>query len=517
MGALSRVSIRQPVKRGARQAEKAAQVAVVARRRTDAYTSTQPSCAPNWARWDYALFTTLRLKMYRIIVAVLMGLSSSSVSASPSERYVCTARQSWAVDDQGKLKDSLSEFYAGERFTVDRQTGLLKTTGLPLQFESLHVLAPGNHEDSFIAIAERPLTQKGGEVHHAAAVLLTIEEYRNTPQKPFFFAAGSLIFTGVCQSTTDQAALTAPIQPARQTHCEYKQQSGPAYKVEERSKEFVNHAFFFDPEQPSINQRDVAAYSSLLSHEFKVIERSVMTSEGRAAVNMPDYRYADENYHESLYHRDRSHSTKVLTEDCTEFYLSGTAGLQSVLSMIVHANGAEIMENDVFQLYGPKAFKPVNTSAHVEFNTGTRIFKLTLPQFNDHQLQAQVDLSGRIVALQLLGQTRSFHKDRAVLVRRANSTPRVTDHQGTQQKKVSVQSDGIDCVPDSRCELRQQLTIDLNPELLQPGSGGFRLTARWPMGNDAEEETDHFVVPLSLVQAMTERLRATVYALKQRH
>ncbi len=126
----------------------------------------------------------------RLIVLITV-LFSTSVFAL--EDYQCLIRNVVTVGSNGDLKEVGDKSVINKMFTVNRRTGDM--TG-PIKNNYLSppsVLDYGSTENSFKAVA----TMKNEITTNV--YVLTIEEFDESPQKPFVFLSNSNVFYGTCE------------------------------------------------------------------------------------------------------------------------------------------------------------------------------------------------------------------------------------------------------------------------------------------------------------------------------
>ncbi|WP_218575406.1 hypothetical protein [Plesiomonas shigelloides] len=123
---------------------------------------------------------------------VLMAVLFSS-GAFALDDYKCLIKNVVTVNNNGDLKEIGDKSVINKLFTVNRRTGDM--TG-PIKNNYLTtptVLDYGSYENSFKAV-----TTMKNEITTNIYVL-TIEEFNDSPQKPFVFLSNADVFYGTCE------------------------------------------------------------------------------------------------------------------------------------------------------------------------------------------------------------------------------------------------------------------------------------------------------------------------------
>lgn len=126
----------------------------------------------------------------RLIVLITV-LFSTSVFAL--EDYQCLIRNVVTVGSNGDLKEIGDKSVVNKMFTVNRRTGDMAGPIKNNYLSRPSVLDYGSTENSFKAVA----TMKNEITTNV--YVLTIEEFDESPQKPFVFLSNSNIFYGTCE------------------------------------------------------------------------------------------------------------------------------------------------------------------------------------------------------------------------------------------------------------------------------------------------------------------------------
>lgn len=124
------------------------------------------------------------------IAALLAACVALPMPSHAGDDYLCTVRAVYDLTDGGELANS--PFGVGQRFSVNRETGVL-TGGLEHPaWSRVTVLDRGSTEQSFKVVAVS--TAEFPFLHY-----LEIREYTSGSVKPFSYTAGSLLRTGTCE------------------------------------------------------------------------------------------------------------------------------------------------------------------------------------------------------------------------------------------------------------------------------------------------------------------------------
>ncbi|EOX1578104.1 hypothetical protein ACPD0P_003388 [Vibrio cholerae] len=125
------------------------------------------------------------------LLALMVVLFSSGVFAL--DDYKCLIKNAVTVGSNGELKELGDKFVIDKLFTVNRRTGDMTGSIKNNYVTTPSVLDYGSSENSFKAIA----TMKNEITTNV--YVLTIEEFDDSPQKPFVFLSNSDVFYGTCE------------------------------------------------------------------------------------------------------------------------------------------------------------------------------------------------------------------------------------------------------------------------------------------------------------------------------
>jgi hypothetical protein len=181
-------------------------------------------------------------------------------------------------------------------------------------------------------------------------------------------------------------------QASSGSKCIYNEVDSKEFILTDLMKQYVTNDFFYDPGVESLFQNNKNHYKALQSQNFKILETGLITADGISARKsfLQKYRYDDVVLDGELYVLDNSFSTKIITEDCTIFYLSLKGNLKSLQSSILLANGSGISDADLFQILGKEALKKETLEASINYDRFEKVFKVRTPMFEEKFLRGAV-------------------------------------------------------------------------------------------------------------------------------
>jgi hypothetical protein len=119
-------------------------------------------------------------------------------AAAAGENYKCTIER---VEHSHGEKDSPLRLYiatyVGKTFTVDRKTGLMKGAIENSYATIPEVVDPGSKDNSFKVVTTMKLSQGAGKGSNLYA--LVIDEFVESPRKPFVFLQNEAVYFGYCE------------------------------------------------------------------------------------------------------------------------------------------------------------------------------------------------------------------------------------------------------------------------------------------------------------------------------
>ena len=128
----------------------------------------------------------------------LLGvLIACPLTAQPLADYRCRVeRVHGAADDGDPVVDSERRRYVGAEFTVERSTGIMAGA-----LKNAHLTRPvvvdlGSKDNSFKAVTTMRVDQGVGR--GSTVYTLVVNEYLQSPKKPFIFLSDDMVYFGTC-------------------------------------------------------------------------------------------------------------------------------------------------------------------------------------------------------------------------------------------------------------------------------------------------------------------------------
>lgn len=244
--------------------------------------------------------------------------------------------------------------------------------------------------------------------------------------------------------------------------CGFADITGDTYRLADKSKQYVTLFFFYDPTKEKIWQREISAYSALVSGGFKVVKTGLVTAEDKGAQRpfLAKYRYKQEEFNGDLLKRDKAFSTKVVTQGCDIYYLYGGTAKKSLMSSITKENGASLTDNDALALFGKESVSELNIDSKVEYDRFEKVYKVTTPRHKSMLLRGSVVESTREVSyIQLYADVTFLEKWGFV--------KNAVDTDGNYHKVTKIGSD-TDCSSKVLgCVLTETIGVSLSRQFLE--------------------------------------------------
>lgn len=250
----------------------------------------------------------------------------------------------------------------------------------------------------------------------------------------------------------------------------YNSLEGKSFKLSEDFKPYVTNSFYFNPNNRDHFQLN-GNYEDLKSHSFKVLETGVVTAAdtNKRRPIFSEYRYYQEEIDGELYKRDRTYSTKVLTDNGFVFYLSGNTKIESLLSIIVNADDSKIDNKDIFWLFGDKPFEKLILAANVEFDKFMKTYNISTPFYNNILIRGSVDAKTiQVVSIQLYADL--------VFTKKWGNIDNAVDTEGNSHKVTKISTDiDVDVSPITGSILTETIGISLDQTFLEKHRNGFEI------------------------------------------
>lgn len=278
-------------------------------------------------------------------------------------------------------------------------------------------------------------------------------------------ATGPKIYSG-----TESPATSVKTVETSQS-CSFDQISGKAYLIAPAFQNYVTNNFFYDSEIEKVWQLDKSKYSSLIHQRFKILQTGLVTQEDSKSQQpyLSTYRYSEDEIKGIPYIRDQAFSTKVVTEDCSIFYLSGRTTVNSLFSDIINLDGSKINDDDVLALYGALPLKIKSMDAAITYDRFEKRIKISKPYFNDMTIRGSIDAKTQVITfIQLYVDLTFFDKWGGI--------SSAVDTDGERHEVVKISTDA-DCSNSDMfgCKLTETVGVTLNDVFLNRHRNGFEI------------------------------------------
>jgi len=129
------------------------------------------------------------------VAALCMALLVETATAQALRDYKCIVERV-ASADASAIHMKFQMYFVGKEFTVDRRTGVMAGNLKNSYTTSPVVVDAGSTENSFKAVTT--LRKEQGLGPGSNAYLLVVNEYVDSPKKPFLFAENDDVYFGTC-------------------------------------------------------------------------------------------------------------------------------------------------------------------------------------------------------------------------------------------------------------------------------------------------------------------------------
>lgn len=141
----------------------------------------------------------IHMKPRRVITAAICLVALAAPAAAGEQVYTCTARFVSQLSEDGLLVPAKlpNPELRIPPFVVVRDTGLAQGWSFGLadfKANEARVLSRGNSKNYFVAVYTFARPHSG-----AAIATLVVEEFTQSPKKPFLLLASDKVVTGLCE------------------------------------------------------------------------------------------------------------------------------------------------------------------------------------------------------------------------------------------------------------------------------------------------------------------------------
>ncbi|MAF75896.1 MAG: hypothetical protein CMF17_08590 [Idiomarinaceae bacterium] len=278
-----------------------------------------------------------------------------------------------------------------------------------------------------------------------------------------------------CQMNGEQSQYDSPVKKTgtkRQKFCYYDRIKADEYRLDAKYSYFVESDFFYDPNSPAFSQKESDKFEPIRQQKFKVEQTGLITFDAES-LRKPKHkidRYKEIKINNNYYRLDKAYATKVITEDCSEFYIS-VSDVQSVISGNVREmSGDLISDNELLSFIGSKPLQKRQIDADVVYDEFDKIYKIRTPEHNNMILRAVYDeRDDRVVLIQLYADLVFFGE--------WGNISRAVDDSGNERTLVRIDTD-TDCSASSVvgfCNLTETVGAEFPESFLRKNKDGFRV------------------------------------------
>jgi len=167
---------------------------------------------------------------------------------------------------------------------------------------------------------------------------------------------------------------------------------------------------------------------------------------------------------------DSKFATKLLTNDCTLYFLSGEAISYELLNNIQHAHGGKINDDDLLTLFGKNALDVVDMEPKLKYDSFDKIINIETPFYNSMMLRGSINAKSKnLILLQLYADLHFYDKWPHISIAK--------DENGINHKlvKISEDADCSDVVDMGGCYLTETVGVSLSESFLIKNKNGFKL------------------------------------------
>jgi len=249
--------------------------------------------------------------------------------------------------------------------------------------------------------------------------------------------------------------------------CQYQSFTQTEFKIAPGQGDWIKYYALFDKGRKRLYQTPASGYNSLLAQPFKVIGTDAVTVETDNAAQTR-YSYEDIELANRLFRLNKSYYTKVMTQDCSVYYLSMTP--KDIKVGLTRSDGTKVASDDLKQFYGGTSLQSLPSRASVTYDNFEKHYKVETPIFNDLLLRGTVLRdSGKEVALQVY-TTVSFSGEWANLDRAFSE-----DGERFSLTRITSEPDCSGAKFDLPCWLNETVGVNVSREFLEKHRSGVEI------------------------------------------
>jgi len=252
--------------------------------------------------------------------------------------------------------------------------------------------------------------------------------------------------------------------------CTFNDIKGKTYRVSPWYKDYVKNTFFYDPKPGMFKQNDKTKYRSLIEQSFKILETGVVTVGDTAnrASYLSEYRYSDAIIAGVIYKVDRTYSTKVVTEDCSIYYLEGGQSPHALKLDIVNNDSSKLNEADIPYFFAKQALQARNMEAKVKFDKFTQSVKISTPEYEGAFIRGLVNKKTNTISYIQLYVDAVFSGNWGFL-------KHALDADGNHHHVTKISTDADCSYSHLGCKLTETVGVALTKEFLENNKNGFEI------------------------------------------
>lgn len=275
-------------------------------------------------------------------------------------------------------------------------------------------------------------------------------------------AGVAMCAAGYCATEEPEKALSAD------GACQYQSLAQTEFKVAAGQGDWIKYYVLFDKGRKQTYQTPVTGYNSLLTQPFKVVGTDATTVETENDARVGHYKFEDIELAGRLFKLNKSYYTKVMTQDCSVYYMSMAP--RDIKVALTRQEGSTLSNEDFKQFYGGTSLQAISSKATVNYDNFEKHYKVETPIFNDLLLRGTVlKETGLEVALQVY-TTVSFSGEWANLDRAFSE-----DGERLTLTRIASNPDCSGTQFNLPCRLDETVGVNVSREFLEKNRDGVEL------------------------------------------
>lgn len=247
--------------------------------------------------------------------------------------------------------------------------------------------------------------------------------------------------------------------------CPYQSITGNEYIVTDSFKYEYSSIFYFDGYMFDPAQNRKSNYTSLELQPFKVVETGLNTG----FIRQTNSSYKGEEriiLNDNIYTRNQNLSSKIITKDCSIYYINGKKPIEKIKEGIAHSDGSNLSDTDLINLLGKSSLEVEALEPRITYDKFNQTTSISTPSFKNVRIRGSVNHRSKNIEWSQIYLDLVFNE-------KWGEIHSAVDEFGNRHPITKIDTD-VDC-SGYGCKLTETIGVNVTKSFLKKHRQGFEI------------------------------------------